>query len=440
MLIIGAACSGTAGRPDADDTILAPRAAVSAADRPFLVDPLDGYPLVVAGARAVEVREAHADLLRGRSLEARRAADLLLAADPGFHPARVLVAQTQLAEGDPTAAAVTLAPVLDELPEYTAARLLAGRTAERLDDVVGAYRAYRPLADAVESARQRSELLAERALDIVYRRTVDALERGRLDLADELAAELESWAPDDPRSLAAGAEVAAARGDGERELAVVRRLTELVPDDRDWLERQAGLEVRVGNARAGMQILRDLNERYPGDPELAERLEAAEFRWRFSLQPQEIRDRAARPELTRADAATMLYWLVPGVRYARPASARIAADILDHPDREAITRVVNLRLMTVEESVHRFHPERPAQRAEVLSALLRVLERQEPRPACVGSGLSERPAWSTVCELAERCALIESRADCLPEARAGGEPTLEAIRRAQRLMLGGATR
>ncbi|MDY7095259.1 MAG: hypothetical protein SX243_19960 [Acidobacteriota bacterium] len=445
LLLSSGACSSGGSRPTTPDQTSerGSRLVVEETDRQFLVDPLWGYPLVVAPEEADALRRAHRELVRGFPKPAEDVAREQLARNPGFHPAEILRGQVRFLEQDFEAAVEVTEPVLAELPEYSAALLLKARASERLDDVVEAFRAYRQVAvaDATSDrslvAIERSDLLLDRVLEVLYRRTMDALDRGRLDVAEELVSDLRIWAPEHPMPLAAEAELAKALDDPQAELAAVRRLIQFYPEDRPWLERQADLEVRVGKPRVGIQILRTLSEHFPGDQQLQERLETAKFRWRFSLQPEEVQQRALSPELTRADFATMLYWLVPGVRYGRADSGRIAADILDHPDREAIARVVNLGLMSIDESLHRFDPDRQVMRVEVMSGLLWAMERQQDLPACLGTGLSSRPAWKTVCTLAARCQIIDSEADCLPQAPAEGRESLEMIRRAQRLMVGG---
>ena len=80
----------------------------------------------------------------------------------------------------------------------------------------------------------------------------------------------------------------------------------------------------------------------------------------------------------------LLYWLVPGVRAAVVSEPHIASDILDHSRRQEIMRVVNLQLMDVDETLRRFNPDWRVHRAQALRALLRVLQRAQPQPTCVG--------------------------------------------------------
>jgi len=184
----------------------------------------------------------------------------------------------------------------------------------------------------------------------------------------------------------------------------------------------------VGDPGTGLKIVEGLAERHPGDPALAEKLAAAKFRWRLSLLPQTVRDVAARPELTRADLATLLYWLIPQVRYAKPSGGRIATDALDHPQRDEIVRVVNLGLIDFDETLHRFSPGAPARRGTALRALVRVLQ-SFGGGACLGGDGSREP-----CDLAARCDLLPPDDDCRPGEALAGSDAVEMIRRALKLL------
>jgi len=142
-----AACPSGRPRPEAPPEPEAALDGVPRAERPFLVDPLEGYPLVPAPEPAARVREGWRDLLRtGDEAAARALAAALLEEDPGFHPARVLAAQADYLAGDDEAALEALGPVVEELPAYTAAQLLRGRAAERLGRIAEAYAAFRAAA------------------------------------------------------------------------------------------------------------------------------------------------------------------------------------------------------------------------------------------------------------------------------------------------------
>lgn len=411
-------------------------AGVPAGDRPFVVDPLEGYPLVPAAGPAQEVRQAYAALARsGDTAVAGAAAAGMLERDPGLHPAMVLAAEAELLSGEAEAAVERLEPVVGELPGYTAAQLVLGRAAERSNQVPRAYQAYRAVGARVPAAGQRAAVLEPRALEIVGRRIDDALERGRIEQATAALDRLRSWAPDADATLEAMRRVAVAANDRRTELQALTELSARSPARTDLAVRRAELELEVGDATAGLRMLRDLAARHPSDRTIQDALEAAKFRWRLQLLPKEVQELAGSPELTRGQFAVLIHWLIPQVRSTRGGTGRIAADILEHPFREEIARVVNLELMEVDPTLHTFSPDRPVRRVDALEALLRAVETFGPGAACLrGAPLGRQPTAETVCDASARCRIVLDAADCLPGATLSGSEALDLIRRAVELL------
>ncbi len=410
-----------------------PRAPTPAApppeDRVFLAGPASGYPLAVDPRRERALTAAHAALAgRGDRRAARAAAEELLAADPALHPAIVLLAQSELVEGRFQEAVDRLRPVVAEFPGYVAAELAYARAAEKLGDLPTALGAYTQAGAASRVAAQRAAAVRPRALEIVGERLAEALRRGRADEAAAQLTLLERWAPDEEVTLRGAQAVAAARCDPAAELAAVRRLVELHPRDRELTARRGELEVTAGDAGAGVQIFERLAREHPEDARLAERLSWAKYRWRLQLLPAEIAGLAGAAQLSRADLAALLYWLLPEVRYGRGASPRIATDVLEHPRRDEVVRVVNLGLLDLDETLHQFHPQRPATRADALRALLRLLALRGG--ACAQGAGGRGPGAETACALAAGCGLLPSAADCLPGAPLAGGEAVEMVRRA----------
>jgi hypothetical protein len=437
-LLLGAC--GTGARPAAPPPEPArPQAQPFApAEQGFLVDPLAGYPRQVDPERQERLRSAHEALLaasdRDRALEV---ADELLQEDPGFAPAQVLIAQVELGEGRYAEAVQRLVPVGDEMPQYVASQLALGRAAELAGDVPLAYSAYREIAPRNSRAFQRVGELHSRALEIVANRLQGAVRQQRLDEAERHLSLLRKWAPSEMRTLEGARALAVAKGDPTAELAAVKELAAQRPGERDLIERRAELELAVGDPSAGLQIIQSLAAENPDDPELAEKLAAAKFRWRLSLLPKGVQEVASRPELTKADLAVLLYWLVPNVRYGRPTSGRIATDVLDHPHQEEIVRVVNLGLMDVDSTLHRFSPGAPARRGTALRSLVLVLSRFGEDLTCLGRADKGYPSTTVVCEAAASCGLLPPGDECRPGSALTGGETVELIRRTLKL-LGGA--
>ena len=404
--------------------------ALEQADRPYLIDPLEGYAREVDPDLRDRLRNVWRDLLEvGDTEGAVRVGSELLERDPEFFPAQVLVAQVDFAGRDDKRVVQRLLPVGDALPTYTASQLLLGRSAERLGDLPLAYAAYRAIAARSSLALKRAGELHPRALEIVSNRLDQALKAQSLDEAGKQLALLRSWAPSETLTFEASRKVALALGDRSAELAAVKELSSRQPGDRGLLERRAELELEVGDPSAGLKIVQDLAGKHPKDPALAERLESAKFRWRLSQLPRGVQEVAAKPELNKADFAVLLYWLVPDVRNSRPTAGRIATDVLDNPHQEEIVRVVNLGLMEVDPTLHRFSPGAPVRRGYALRVLLRTL-------AQFGKGVCANGTGSDTCGASAACGLLPSADECQAGAPLSGSEGVEILRRGARLLGG----
>lgn len=400
-------------------------------ERGFLLDPTTRYPLVVDDARQQRIRAAYEELVDGGDATGALALAVeLLGVDPGLHPAVVLAAQAEFALGRLAAAGDRVRPVAEELPTYAPAQLLLGRIAETLGRLPEAYGAYLAASgDSVLAAARGRELLP-RTVEILANRLDDALGRGRLEEARHSLRRLQGWAPEATSTLEAARRLAVAEGDREAELEAVSKLSERQPERWELAARRAFLELEVGDVREGLEIYRGLAAAHPEDADLALQVEAAKFRYRLELLPEPVRRFTAEPELSRAQFAVLLFWLVPEVRSSRPAAARIAVDILDHPHREEVARVANLGLMEVDGTLHRFSPDAPLDRRSALSACLAVLATADPPPACLARGdAASTPTPEAVCRSAARCLLLSEAAECLPQATVSGQEAVELIRR-----------
>jgi tetratricopeptide (TPR) repeat protein len=410
------------GRPE-------PASPFRAEDRPFLVSPAEGYPLVISLRREQELGTIYRALVEsGAVIEASREATRWLTADPGFHPATVLQAMVDFGAGDWQEAAARLEPVAGELPGYGAAQLLLGRTLERLERVPEAVAAYAAVADRQPAASAAVSRLGPRAAEILRARVEEALRRGRTDLAREALQQMEAWAPGTVATLEAQLAAGTALGEPETALAAARELASREPDDADLALRLATLELEVGDAGRGLRILEDLAARQPEDAVLAEELAEARFRWRLDLLPAHVRDLESRAVLTRADFAALVFWLFPSVRHGRAEGATIATDVLESPVRREIVRVVNLGLLSVDPELHLFHPQRAITRLEAMDGLLRLLRSQRPVTACAETQVASVASADPVCTAAQRCGWIPDAADCRAASELSGQEAMALLR------------
>jgi hypothetical protein len=187
--------------------------------------------------------------------------------------------------------------------------------------------------------------------------------------------------------------------------------------------------LEVGDAGAGLRILQELASEHPQDTGLQDQLARARFLWRLQLLPIEARGLVNRAELSRGDFSAMLYWLFPEVRYGQSKQVRIANDVLDHPYREEIVRVVNLGIMDIDERLHQFSPNDAVTRAAALTSMVRLLIRKQPPLACVG-GLQRNASLDldTVCRVVASCGLIASSSKCRPAGTVSGTEAVELSR------------
>lgn len=415
-------CGGGASTPVPVAEELRPP--VAEAERVFLLDPFEGYGPAVDVGRFTSVQAAHRRLLE--SQDSRTASEIardLLEVDPSFLPGQALLGQALFVEGDFSAAAEVLEELVRVAPEYLAARLALARAQEKLGDVLSAYITYRTGNSFHPNASLRLEELAPRVIEIVSNRFGSTLRERDFAGAAEQVRWLEKWEPAATATHEAKWALASALGDGATELVALKTLTLRQPERLDLLRRRADLELEMGDAGEAVEIYRQLVEKEGAAAGLQERLELAKFRWRLTLLPEPIRSLAARPALSRSGYAALLYWLVPEVRYGRPSAAKIASDILDHPNRDEIARVVNLGLMEVDPTLHVFSPGGFVTRSQAVRALVGAAGLQSPRPDCLGEvGLPP-------CDQALRCGFVASTEACQGRQPLSGSEAVALIER-----------
>jgi hypothetical protein len=425
--------SGCASRGPAPPT--GPR--IAREDLPFLLPPSNGFPASADPQLLGRIDAAFRDkLLAGNGPGAVAVAQAALAVDTGFTPAEVLRAQERLVARDFGGARAILDPVVAQAPDYAAAALALARAAELSGDPVTAYTHYRRLSATYPAALDRAGELHSSAVSALAAQVEDALARSRVDDARERLALLTDWAPSDQATLEAGVAVARATNDSRAELQAVRGLLASARSgDEALLARRGELELDVGSASAAIEIFESLARKHPDQPGRADDVDRAKFAWRVQNLPSEVRSLVDTPELTRAEFAVLVYWLVPGVRAAVVSEPHIASDILDHPRRQEIMRIVNLQLMDVDETLRLFSPGARVHRVQALKALERVLQRATPEPSCVGSiGSNPSPSREAVCNVASACGLIAEPAECLPEGPVSGKDAAAWIRRTASLL------
>jgi tetratricopeptide (TPR) repeat protein len=411
----------------------------------YLLPPGTGLGGQATGEARAALDRGYSSLVRGDVAAARRVAVEVLATAPGLPSAQileaqlleaqVLEAQAEFVEGRVESATSRLLAVVTRAPGALAAQLLLGRCAELSGDPVTAFVSY--AAVDVEVADRRRESLREVALQSAFGQVSEALRRGRVDRAEEWRDWLVSWGEGSPLTLRASLAITEATGDAQGALEALRELERLGLDERPLRQRLAELESERGDPQVAIGLYDEMLARSPGDRSLEDGLAAARFRFRMQMLPQGVGDAVARSEVTRGEFASLLYWLVPGVRGSRSLSGVIVTDVPEDAERrQEIVRVVNLGLMDLANPALRaFEPSRPILRGAALASLLRVPEHLGARLACTAPiERTPRPSSERVCEVAASCGLIPLAAECLPGAPASGADASNWLRRILELL------
>jgi tetratricopeptide (TPR) repeat protein len=418
------ACASSTGSLD--------RHRIGDSQRLYLRNPLEAWPesTTLSGMELGAAFDAL--IIGGPTSEARMAADEALRSSSVFRPADLLLAQIDFVDGQLDAAHARLSTWVSGHPEYVPAVLLWGRLNEIEGDRATAYESYLSLADRLPLALRRAEDLENPATQDLLTALGLALQANRIGVGEALVERLEAWSIGSPAALQGRWLLSRAVGDTEAELEILRRLSALPAGGEEVLDRLASLELSHGDAHVALRLFERLVAENPADRERLENLARARFQWRLLLLPDEIAAMTESAGLSRSEFASLLYWLIPGVRSAAVASGWIATDILDVPvrRRQEIARVVNRGLMDVDVTMHRFDPARPVSRQEALAGLLVVLAQTRPVPSCVEElALSSSPSLELVCGSAASCKILDEVASCLPEAPVSGRDAREMFRK-----------
>lgn len=400
-----------------------------------LRDPRAGLPAPPLSERDEEALvRSLADLRAGRVAEARQRIEPRLGRTRAPLAFELLLVYAGLVGGDsgrdPDEALRTLAathPAWLAAVEARADHLLAR---QQLREAWDAYRAAVRLAPRDQRLVQRTEVVR---LQLVAARQQDgqvAVAAGDLDGARKAALSLLEL---DPGSLAASmllARIAEAGSRFEDAYAMAHDVRARIPADASWTELTARLAQKTGRYLVAAELYDELARKDAG---FAGRAEEVRLDFRIQNLPEAARKAAQSARLTRAQLATLAWWTVPEVRGAQLAgTAEVAVDVVDRPDRTALTRAIALGLLTVSRDTHRVGVDVPVGRTELAVALRQVARlagRGRPPGGCLAA---EVPSPAALVE----CGILGDAGSRVLTGREG----LRAIERAARLGREGVTR
>ncbi len=399
---------------------------LAASDRPFLANPTQGYEAGLGPERKQKINVLHRQLVLGGVAEVRTAADQWHAQDPELAPIAVLRAQVDFMVGDYGQALENLDSVIQDFPDYSAARLLEGRAAEISGDLERAHAAYSAVSLVSSAAGERLAVITPKLAETLIRQIEEALDEADLFQAESLLAGLRQLDEEGIPTLETRYTVATLTGDADEELLILRDLSDQKDLSHNRLVRRGELELHRGDAMASVSIFQSLLHDDPENRVYQNALSRAKFRWRLRVLPAEIQSLTAEPELHRGQYGRMLYWILPGIRTARVQTGSIAVDLVAHPHQKELVRVLNVGLLRADPSLRSFFPNKPISRSEVLASLLRYRRSDD---ACTREfRLNQRPSYSAICQAAHQCGLLQGVGDCLPGANLSGSEALDFLR------------
>ena len=384
-------CATTPSRPTRRDEFpLDPREELSG---PFAEGVDQGTAALLAGdsKRALEI------FARAREGEHR------LAAEVGWIEAAVLagrardavpVCEEVLARGEPT---VSLLVGCGE------ARAGAG-------DAAGGFDLYRR-AVARTSGRpgieKRAEDLKDRArAELVARAREQAavkdFEKARGEIARAIA-----LAPRSAEVRIVAGEIEASAGDSDAAIQKYREALELSPRDSGLRQKIAEMALESRDFGLAVSLYDELAR---SDPQFRPKADEARLAFRVANWPAPERDAARAERLTRAAAASLVWWMFPEVREARVSSGVIASDVVGRRDSRALARALSLGLLEADRETHRANPDALLGRfaaARLSLRLLLILRSSGGEVPCLEGGRVPRSGAEAV-RVAESCGILES--------------------------------
>jgi tetratricopeptide (TPR) repeat protein len=226
---------------------------------------------------------------------------------------------------------------------------------------------------------------------------------GRRDEARRDTTRALALAPRSAALLVRVGDVACALGEREEALGSYREALEAGGLDPDTRARIGSVALESGDPGLAVSIFEGLAAE---DARFRDRAAEARLEFRIANWPDAERSAARARRLTRANAASLVWWMFPEVREARVTSSVVATDLLERRDSRAMMRAVSLGLLEVDPETHRARPDAPLTRPAAARLLVRLagsLGSPRARPECLRDSGANR---SDAIRVAARCELL----------------------------------
>ena len=370
----------------------------------FPLDPREG----LTGPFDVSIEEGWRALLAGDAARARK--DFARAASGPSARAGAIGSIEALVAGGRSAEA--LAPCQEALakPDPTVALDVAcGEAEARAGSPVKAYELYAraaSLAPARPGFAARAQKLLAEATDATLAQADRDAALGRFEAARAGVARAIEWNPRSAAVLVRAAGVECAAGEKERALQYDREALALGGLDADERASAGRLALEVGDDAMAVAVFDALAAE---DPRFADQAAEARLAFRMANWPEAERQAARAKRLTRAGAASLVWWMFPEVREARVSGSVVATDVLERRDSRPMMRAVSLGLLDVDVDTHRARPDAPLGRAAAAQLLIRlagVVRGADAGPACLRGSPGPWRGPADAIRLAAGCGLL----------------------------------
>jgi tetratricopeptide (TPR) repeat protein len=249
-------------------------------------------------------------------------------------------------------------------------------------------------------------------------------------------AEAITLSPESSALRVAFAEIELKAGEKAAALTRYREAVEMEPRNAAVLEKTAALALDLKEYALAVSVFERLARM---DPRFAPKAADARLAFRVANWPAAEREAARAAKLTRADAAEILWWMVPEVREARVVSGAIASDAVSRRDSRAVTRAAALGLLEVDQETHRVNPDAhlsvPAA-AKLLVRLFAILKPPSGDVPCLQKPVPAFLSNADAVRLAQGCGLMNEREG----PSVSGPAFLRALDRERSLVEGGGAR
>jgi tetratricopeptide (TPR) repeat protein len=323
-----------------------------------------------------------------------------LAAEVGLIESRVLLGRTE-------EALTGCREALSGSPVTTPLLVACGEARARAGQIFEAHELYARAAAQPGSPlhiRERAEELKKQAVEsLVHSASSGARNQNYPDARGRIARAIE-LNPGEANLHALAGDIELAAGQREKAFERYREAYRLDPKNVAVQEKLADLAVEEDPALA-VTVLDSLARR---EPRYRESAAQARLAFRVSNWPAPEREAAQSERLTRAGAASLVWWMFPEIREAKVGSSVIASDAVSRRDSRAILRAVSLGLLDVDRETHRARPDAGLTRRTGARMLLRLLRIVSPgsKPRCLkGSPESGRSGVEAI-RAAAGCGLV----------------------------------